>query len=178
MMSVSSGAIKDQVYYGYKGIQYCRTLKEPKQPIPTFAETVALLMQVYPQLFTPLPLLTPCRVAQPENMHVKFNIDVKVNSEPTRLFTLMRETLTSVPNWETALAPRLLVGLWHPAFLAPCTEFLPHCRRSYIGLDVSIARKHFWECDAFSVNFNELTTPSGQAWVQPPRVDESALMGA
>jgi phosphatidylglycerol phospholipase C len=156
------GAIKDQPYYGLKGMEHCRTLKEPRQPIPTFAETVALLMQVSIFAFLSSRWSLICST-QPENRHVKFNIDVKVNSDPERLFRLMRETLNNVPNWETALAPRLLIGLWHTAFLRPCAELLPHCRRSYIGVDVAIARKHFWECDAFSVLFDSLARPDGQA---------------
>jgi hypothetical protein len=40
------GAIKNRNYYGPDGMEHCRTKKEPKQPIPTFVETVALLMKV------------------------------------------------------------------------------------------------------------------------------------
>ncbi|KDQ25386.1 hypothetical protein PLEOSDRAFT_1090027 [Pleurotus ostreatus PC15] len=39
-------------------MEHVRTVKEPKQSIPTFAETVALLMQ-----------------------HVKFNVDVKPQND-------------------------------------------------------------------------------------------------
>jgi hypothetical protein len=41
-----TGQIKEKVWYGEKGMQHVRTKKEPKQSIPTFAETIALLMKV------------------------------------------------------------------------------------------------------------------------------------
>jgi hypothetical protein len=40
------GQIKERAWYGETGMQHVRTIKEPKQSIPTFAETVALLMRV------------------------------------------------------------------------------------------------------------------------------------
>jgi hypothetical protein len=40
------GQIKEREWYGDDGMQHVRTLKEPKQSIPTFAETIALLMKV------------------------------------------------------------------------------------------------------------------------------------
>jgi len=125
-------------------MQYVRTIKEPKQTIPTFAETVALLMR-------------------PENRHVKFNVDVKVQNDPDRLFSLMGEVITSQPDWETTLAPRILLGLWHPGFLSFAKARLPYCRRSYIGNSPYIARKYFWnDCDAFSMDFGALTSNDGQ----------------
>jgi phosphatidylglycerol phospholipase C len=33
-------------WYGEGGIEHVRTLKEPRQAIPTFAETIELLMKV------------------------------------------------------------------------------------------------------------------------------------
>ena len=123
---------------------HVRTVKEPKQPIPTFAETVDLLMQ-------------------PENQHVKFNVDVKVQNDPDRLFALMNTIITSYPNWETLLAPRILLGLWHPCFLPFAKSRLSYCRRSYIGNSTYIARKYFWaDCDTFSIAFGALTTSDGE----------------
>jgi phosphatidylglycerol phospholipase C len=102
------------------------------------------------------------RYLQPENRHVKFNIDVKVNNEPLQLFKLMHTALSAHAEWETALAPRLLIGLWHPKFIEPCRTILPHCRRSFIGVDIDFARKYFWkDCDAFSILFDSLSTPDG-----------------
>jgi len=125
-------------------MKHVRTIKEPKQAIPTFAETVALLMR-------------------PENQHAYFNVDVKVQNDPDRLFALMHEIISSQPEWETALAPRILLGLWHPRFLAFAKTRLPYCRRSYIGNSSYIARKYFWaDCDAFSMSFGALTSTDGQ----------------
>jgi hypothetical protein len=40
------GYIKERVWYGQDGLEHVRTVKEPKQPIPTFVETLKLLMKV------------------------------------------------------------------------------------------------------------------------------------
>jgi phosphatidylglycerol phospholipase C len=42
----SPGLIRERDWHGEDGMQHLRTKKEPKQPIPTFAETVTLLMKV------------------------------------------------------------------------------------------------------------------------------------
>ncbi|KAF8969351.1 PLC-like phosphodiesterase [Flammula alnicola] len=140
----SNGQIRERTWHGEDGMQHVRTKKEPKQAIPTFAETVELLMR-------------------PENLHVKFNVDVKVQNDPDRLFSLMNDIISAQPNFETALAPRILLGLWHPRFIAFAKTQLPYCRRSYIGLSTYIARKYFWkDCDAFSMAFGALTTWDGQ----------------
>lgn len=103
---------------------------------------------------------------QPENQHVKFNVDIKVQNDPQRLFTLMDNIISAQPNWETTLAPRLLLGLWHPAFLSFAKAQLPYCRRSYIGDNPYIARKYFWnDVDAFSMAFSALTTADGQKYI-------------
>lgn len=140
----STGSIKERVWYGKDGMVHVRTIKEPKQSIPTFIETIDLLMK-------------------PENQHVKFNVDVKVQNEPDRLFALMHKAISSQPDWETKLAPRILLGLWHPRFLSFAKIHLPYCRRSYIGNSPSIARKYFWNhVDVFSMQFPALTTTDGQ----------------
>jgi len=138
------GYIKDQPWYGPDGMEHLRTIKEPKQSIPTFAETVALLMI-------------------PENLHMKFNVDVKVQNDPGRLFGLMHKIISAQPDWETSLAPRILLGLWHPTFLPHAKEHLPYCRRSYIGRNVWNARKYFWDSvDVFSMTFSSLATTAGE----------------
>lgn len=99
---------------------------------------------------------------QPENQHVKFNIDVKVQNDPDRLFSLMHKIISAQPDWETKLAPRLLLGLWHPRFLSFAKANLPYCRRSYIGNSPYIARRYFWNnVDVFSMAFPALTTTDG-----------------
>jgi len=96
---------------------------------------------------------------------VKFNVDVKVQNDPDRLFRLMHDIISAQPDWETALAPRILLGLWHPRFIAFAKERLPYCRRSYIGNSIYIARKYFWkDCHAFSLSFGSLTTGDGERY--------------
>jgi phosphatidylglycerol phospholipase C len=40
------GTIRERDWYGEDGMQHARTKKEPKQSIPTFEQTVELLMKV------------------------------------------------------------------------------------------------------------------------------------
>ncbi|KAJ3563203.1 hypothetical protein NP233_g9090 [Leucocoprinus birnbaumii] len=139
----STGLIKERNWFGEDGMQHVRTIKEPIQPIPLFSETVELLMR-------------------PENLHVRFNIDVKIQNDPEKLFKLLSDVITSQPSWETVLAPRILLGLWHPKFIEPAKRLLPYCKRSFIGFSIETARKYFWDhCDAFSVWFAALTSAEG-----------------
>ncbi|KAI9064831.1 PLC-like phosphodiesterase [Trametes sanguinea] len=138
-----SGLIRERLWHGDSGLEQLRTVKEPKQALATFEETVKLLMR-------------------PENQHVKFNVDVKVQNKPARLFALMHKIISAQPDWETALAPRILLGLWHPSFLPHAKAHLPYCRRSYIGQDIAVARKYFWDsCDVFSIKFSTLAMADG-----------------
>lgn len=75
----------------------------------------------------------------------------------------MHEVITAQPDWETDLAPRILLGLWHPTFLKAAIHHLPYIKRSHIGLSPYIAREFFWEgVDAFSMDFGSLCTAQGQ----------------
>jgi glycerophosphoryl diester phosphodiesterase len=142
------GNIRDLEWYGEKGMMHARTTKEPKQGIPTFEETINLLMR-------------------PENHHVKFNVDVKVQNDPDRLFKLLHEIITAQPEWETALAPRILLGLWHPKFIAPAKQWLPFISLSHIGGSIDFARTYFWSsCESFSLEFACLCTPEGQKFTK------------
>ncbi|KZT60149.1 PLC-like phosphodiesterase [Calocera cornea HHB12733] len=152
------GLIREQNYHGENGMEHVRTRKEPQQPIPTFQGTVELLMK-------------------PENKHLKFNIDVKVYNDPVRLFTLMHDTIASQPGWETELAPRILLGIWHPKFLKPARDLLPYCRRAHIGLSPYLGRKYFWDvCDGFSMNFGALATADGQQFLKDCKAGNKEVM--
>src|SRR5258705_527924 len=143
-------------------MEHVRTVKEPKQSIPTFEETIKLLMRVRIVFNFREHILTPWH-KQSENQQVKFNVDVKVQNDPDRLFRLMHHIIAQQPNWETTLAPRILLGLWHPRFIAFAKARLPYCRRSYIGNSTYIARKYFWDdCHTFSMSFGTLTTADGE----------------
>ncbi|TBU41465.1 PLC-like phosphodiesterase [Dichomitus squalens] len=138
-----TGLIRERLWYGEDGMQALRTVKEPKQSLTTFEETIQLLMK-------------------PENRHVKFNVDVKVQNKPAHLFSLMHNIISAQPDWETTLAPRILLGLWHPSFLPHAKKHLPYCRRSYIGQSIATARKYFWDsCDVFSIRFSTLAMADG-----------------
>jgi len=154
----SKGSIQERNWYGTDGMQHVRTKKEPKQSIPTFAETVALLMH-------------------PENQHVRLNVDVKVQNDPDRLFRLMHVIVSEQPEWETKLAPRILLGLWHPRFVAYAKARLPYCRRSHIGVSTTLAREYFWDdVQVFSMAFSTLAGSDGLNFRQECRAAGKKLM--
>jgi glycerophosphoryl diester phosphodiesterase len=73
-------------------------------------------------------------------------------------------------DWETLLAPRLILGLWHPVFIRPALKYLPRVRRYHIGLSTWLARTYFWDaCEGFSINFGMLVGPEGQAFIRDCR---------
>ena len=81
---------------------------------------------------------------QPENQHVKLNIDCKANNDPDRLLSLVHSCIMEIPEWETKLTPRIVLGLWHPAFIQPAIKHVPYLRRAYIGRNPYTAREYFW----------------------------------
>jgi len=142
----AKGNVLGKNWYG--DMEHARTLKKGPDgrgyPIPTFKQTIELLMK-------------------DGNKHVKFNVDVKVGNDPERVFTLIHEIISAHPNWETELAPRIILGLWHPKFIAPARRFLPSLSLAHIGMSPRFAREYFWDsCDAFSMNFSCLVGKEGQ----------------
>lgn len=74
------------------------------------------------------------------------------------------------PSWETLLAPRLILGIWHPLFLRAAYDYLPLLRRYNIGFSPNIVRTYFWDaCDGFSINFALLMGAEGQKFLQQCR---------
>ncbi|KAJ7111584.1 PLC-like phosphodiesterase [Mycena crocata] len=139
-----TGTIKECDWYGPDGMEHARTKKEPKQSIPTFAETVALLMKE-------------------ENLHVHLDVDIKVMNDPHKLFPLMHTTISAFPKWETQLAPRILLGIWHPRFIQPAKDILPYCRRSSISFSLWLARTHSMnDVDCVSIWYNALMSAEGK----------------
>ncbi|KAG8920340.1 hypothetical protein FRC03_001890 [Tulasnella sp. 419] len=150
--------IRESKWHGENGIHKARTLKAPHQAIPTFVETIDLLMK-------------------PENRHVKFNVDVKIQNDPDRLFRLMHETISSHKDWETVLAPRIVLGLWHPKFVVPAKTWLGYIHRSHIGISPSFAKTWFWEaCDTFSMSFACLTSAEGESFRRDCKKDGKKIM--
>jgi phosphatidylglycerol phospholipase C len=94
-------------------------------------------------------------------------VDVKVQNDPDHLFELLADVITAQPEWETALAPRILLGLWHPKFIGPAKKHLPYISRSHIGGSLDLARTYFWDsCESFSIDFGALCAPDGQKFIQ------------
>lgn len=78
----------------------------------------------------------------------------------------MAATISAVPDWQTELAPRIILGLWHPRFLPAARALLPYCRRAHIGINPALARRFFWDdCEAFSIVFGALTSAEGARYV-------------
>jgi len=74
------------------------------------------------------------------------------------------------PDWQTLLAPRLLLGIWHPIFLESAHRYLPLFKRYHIGFSPAVARRFFWDvCDGFSLNFGMLVGAEGQAFLADAR---------
>jgi len=144
----ANGIVQQKNWYG--DMEHARTLKKGPDgrgyPVPMFKETIELLMR-------------------DGNRHVKFNVDVKVANDPEHIFTLIHEIISAQPNWETELAPRIILGLWHPKFIAPARRLLPLLSLAHIGMSVRFAREYFWDtCEAFSMNFSCLVGKEGDVF--------------
>lgn len=147
--TTGKGLIREQPWKGV--IEHVKTIKEPVQSIPLFSELIALLME-------------------PENQHVSLNIDCKMQNDPARLFPEMARIISQYDNYETLLAPRLILGLWHPLFIVPALTHLPLLRRYHIGFSIAIAKEYFWDaCEGFSLAFAILMTQAGQDFVKKCR---------
>ncbi|KAJ7063367.1 PLC-like phosphodiesterase [Mycena amicta] len=155
-----TGGIKHSNWYGLDGMEHARTKKEPKQAIPTFPETLSLLMK-----------------AGPENMHIKLNVDVKPMTDPETLFPLMHAAISGFPEWETTLAPRILLGLWHPKFIRAAKRILPYCRRSSISFSLWLSRTHLWnDVECVSIWFNTLMSADGQRFYRAAKESGKRVM--
>ena len=161
------GLIRTQPWKGV--IEHVRTLKTPKEPIPRFDELLELL-------------------AEPGNRHVTLNIDCKIQNDPETLFPEMARIIATHDNWETDLAPRLILGIWHPLFLKAACKYLPLLQRYHIGFSTNIVKKsagclfsphqadaflalrYFWDaCHGFSINFALLMGVGGQEFLRQCR---------
>lgn len=124
-------------------LEHVRTLEKPSQPIPLFDQVIDLLMR-------------------PENAHVKLNIDCKVENKPDVLFPKIKESMARYVGWEGELAPRIVLGIWHPSFIAPAKQHLPEVTLYCIVMDIHLARRYFFPYVAgFSVNFAALLSVDG-----------------
>jgi phosphatidylglycerol phospholipase C len=75
----------------------------------------------------------------------------------------MHKVISAQENWEATLAPRIILGLWHPKFIAPAQEHLKYLTLAHIGISPWIARTYFWDsCNSFSIRFASLATFEGE----------------
>ena len=108
-------------------------------------------------------------------------IDCKVENDPHRLFPMIRDELSKFENWQTLLAPRLILGIWHvsrplshhiqyltpaqPKFIKPAQTHLPFLPRYAICMSVPTVREYFFtQCDGFSMYFPTLLSAEGEAF--------------
>ncbi|KAJ6572894.1 PLC-like phosphodiesterase [Mycena sp. CBHHK59/15] len=140
-----TGVIKD---CNPDGMKHARTKKEPKQSIPTFSETVALLMKM-------------------ENRHIHLIVDVKAQNDPQQLFSLVHTIIASHPQWQNTLAPRiLLAGKGTPPLLP-----------SAISINLWIAKTYLWnDVECVSVWYNALMGWEGQRFRDDVRRSGKKLM--
>lgn len=145
LMTNGKGKVCDTPFYG--GIDQLRTKQRPHLKIPTFRDTISLLMQ-------------------PSNMHLLFSIDVKEHSHPEILFHQMHKVIAAYPDYLETLAPRLILGIRHAAFIEPAKRILPYCHLHHLGCNTAIARDHFYELDGFNLSYAVLSSPKGQAFLK------------
>ncbi|GFZ48798.1 hypothetical protein JCM24511_06547 [Saitozyma sp. JCM 24511] len=82
----------------------------------------------------------------------------------------MARIISQYDDWQTLLAPRVILGLWHPLFLRPAFKYLPLCTRYHIGFSVPLVRKFFWDaCQGFSICFPLLMGQEGQQFLRDCR---------
>lgn len=51
-------------------------------------------------------------------------IDCKVENLPDKLFPMIKEEMFKYEQWETLLAPRIILGIWH---VGGCTSLMRCC---------------------------------------------------
>ena len=91
----------------------------------------------------------------------------------------MKAVIEQYPNWETVLAPRIILGIWHvchplsqtftiwttdlqPKFIAPASTILPFLPRYAITMSIPEARTYFFKhVHGFSVRYEYLASAEG-----------------
>lgn len=89
----------------------------------------------------------------------------------------MDKIVRKFPGYETQLAPRLILGLWHPKFIEPAKKHVPTLSLAHIGSSPADALRYFWkDCSAFSLNFPALATDEGQRFLQRAKEEKKDVM--
>ncbi|KAF9432942.1 hypothetical protein BGZ76_010112 [Entomortierella beljakovae] len=140
-----TGLIKDRPWYGY--IDGLKSKKEPHVGVPRCVDVLAFL-------------------AQEGNEKVWWNIDIKMNNSPLLLARFAKLIEANFPGRD--FSSQIVLGLWHPKFLAAADQFLPTFSRVHIGFSIQIARQHFppSTVDGYSINFMVLYTPEGREFIK------------
>jgi len=159
---------------GYR--KHARTSKEPSSGIPTFAQTIELLMKVSGALDHP-PVgsseLMAIRSAREPSLKVQRRCKgakrspLVVSASCTGSSRLM---VIGKPHWPSDPARPLASEV-----LPHAEKILPYCKRSHIGVSLTLAKKYFWNsCEVFSMSFASLAIPPGKRYISF-RILESLL---
>ena len=139
-----SGLARDMPYYG--GIDQLRSKRRPHSPVPRLEELIELLMRC---------------------PHVQLNLDIKESNDPQKLFSLVHAIISRQPDYLTTLAPRLVISVWHPAFLRAASIIMPYAQFAHLGCVPQLARELCWQsCSYFMMSYACLQTDEGQRFIK------------
>ncbi|KAK3819556.1 MAG: PLC-like phosphodiesterase [Benniella sp.] len=141
-----TGLVKNRPWHGY--IDGLKSKKEPHVGVPRCLDVLAFL-------------------AQEGNEKVWWNIDIKMDNSPALLFSKFAKLIEDhFPGRD--FSSQIVLGLWHPKFLAAADKYLPRFSRVHIGFSIPIAQEHFppSAVDGYSINFMVLSTPAGRQFVK------------
>ncbi|KAF9094320.1 hypothetical protein BGX27_001473 [Mortierella sp. AM989] len=141
-----TGMVNSRPWHGY--IDGLKSKKEPHVGVPRCVDVLAFL-------------------AQEGNEKVWWNIDIKMNNSPALLLSKFAKLIEdNFPGHD--FSSQIILGLWHPRFLAAADKYLPKFSRVHIGFSIDIARKHFPPntVDGYSINFMVLHTLEGRQFIK------------
>jgi len=78
----------------------------------------------------------------------------------------MHDIVACQENYLVTLAPRLYLGIWHIAFIAPARQIMPYAHLHHLSCSVAIARQHFWEMTGFNMSYAILKSKKGQDFMK------------
>ena len=90
-----------------------------------------------------------------------------MNNSPALLLSKFAKLIQDhFPNRD--FSSQIVLGLWHPKFLAAADKYLPRFSRVHIGFSLAIAQEHFPPSvvDGYSINFMVLSTPAGRHFIK------------
>lgn len=99
-------------------------------------------------------------VAQPEHQHITLLVNLIIAQRASELLERLRAALAAHggPDWETQLAPRVVLGFWSQLDIKYAKATLPRCPRAYVGWGTMIGERNFWdECTVFAIDYPVLS---------------------